>query len=362
MGYQFTPEELREVIRASRVYNPGFSDQQLQNLLLLKGRLAEEGYLEAVNGLAQLEKEGIPTARALEEYKALIRRKAELEKNISNARSMLQNLEETQVKAERELNQIKESIQQTKGELTEIGATRDREKQELAVLQQEAALEKEKLAQDIEKCRKEADITQEEVMNAGKIKGEIEAQGYSLDLFLGLAKEFSGHLDACQKLAEELKEYQTVRGCITALEKQRQDQQQTLEVERRKFDAERERWLTINRGLESSHFNLQNILSRLQADKDYEVNIRNFHRLYWKVSGLLDCLTNWDNAYFYRCHNPISAMGGFFNSKVKNAYFWTDKEVTVCPHCGFNLFHYDEKPYLSLGVPLGTPVKIELGE
>jgi hypothetical protein len=56
MSYQFTVEELQEVIRASRVYNPGFSDRQLQDLLKVKGRLTETGYLETVDGLAQLEK------------------------------------------------------------------------------------------------------------------------------------------------------------------------------------------------------------------------------------------------------------------------------------------------------------------
>lgn len=355
MGYQFTIEELQEVIRASRVYNPGFSDQQLQALQKMKGRLTEAGYLETVDGLAQLEKEGIPTARAVGEHKALIRRNTELEDKVSSSQTKLQSLAENISKAEADLNQIKEAIQQAKKELSEIRATRDRENRGLAKFRMATAKEKEKMAQEIEECRQKANINQEETVIAGQIKAEIESRGYSLELLLGLAQEFGSHPDACQKLAEDLQKYQTVGDYITDLEKQCREQQQALQ-------SEREKGLTDVKRLKADRFNLENILSSLQADKDYEDDIRRFHRRYWKVSGLIDCLASWGKAYFYRCHNPISAMGGFFNSEVKNAYFWTDKQVTVCPHCGCNLFHFDEQPYLLLGAPVGQPLKIVLGE
>ena len=355
MGYQFTIEELQEVIRASRVYNPGFSDRQLQDLLKMKGRLTEAGYLEAVNGLAQLEKEGAPTTRTLEEHKALIRRNAELENKLSKSQTKLQNLEENKSQAEVELSQIQEAIQQTNTELAEIRASRDRENRELAEFRMAAAKEKEKLAQEVEECRQQARVTQEETVTAGQLKAEIETQGYNLDLLLSLAKEFGNHPDACKKLVEDIKKYQTVGECITALEKQYREQYQILQ-------AEREKGLIDVKRLKADRFNLENILSKLQADKAYEDDVHHFYRRYWKVSRLLDCLASWDKVYFYRCHNPISAMGGFFNPEVKNAYFWTDKEVMVCPHCGFKLFHYDEKPYQDLGVLPGIPVKVELGE
>jgi len=39
--YDFTVDELREVIRQARVYSPGFSDEQFQNLVVLGKHLTD---------------------------------------------------------------------------------------------------------------------------------------------------------------------------------------------------------------------------------------------------------------------------------------------------------------------------------
>jgi hypothetical protein len=355
MGYEFTVEEIQEVIHATRVYSPGFSEEQLQALLLVKGRLRESGYLEAVRGLAQLEKEGIPTTQALKENKELLRRNTELELKINNSLIKWKSLEENNYKAEVDLNHLNKTIQQAKKELEELRATWTKEDRELTEFYLDAGKEKENLAQEIDDCRQKSRITQAEVAIAGQIKAEIEAHNFSLELVLKLAQEFGSHEKPCEELALGIEKYQTVGGCI-------QEQQKVQQVELEKFSAEKERSQTDIKILEASRLGLQNILLRFQADVACEEEIRQFHRRYWNVIGLIECLASWDQVLFLKCHNPLSAMGGFFNPEVKNAHFWTDRKVAICPHCGFNLFNFDEKPYLALGAPVGEPLKIVLGE
>jgi hypothetical protein len=146
-----------------------------------------------------------------------------------------------------------------------------------------AVKEKEKLAQETDECRQQARVTQEETVTAGQIKAEIEAQGYSLELLLDIAKEFGSHPDGCKKLAEDMKKYQTVGDCLTALEKQYREQQQAIQTER-------EKGLIDIKKLKTDRSNLENILSRLQADKAYEDDV---HHFYTAIGKSVVFLTAW---------------------------------------------------------------------
>ncbi len=67
MANEFTAEELKEVIRAARIFNPGFSEEQFQSLTELEARLTDSGYLETVSGLLRLEREtGVPLSQVFE--------------------------------------------------------------------------------------------------------------------------------------------------------------------------------------------------------------------------------------------------------------------------------------------------------
>ena len=61
---------------------------------------------------------------------------------------------------------------------------------------------------------------------------------------------------------------------------------------------------------------------------------------------------------------PLFVVTGAFSKAAGNAHFWVDKPPNRCPHCGCgaNLLTYDEGPYQALGIPAGTPVKLQLGE
>ncbi len=92
MSYEFTVDEIREVIRVVRVYDPGFTEGQFQNLVMLGRHLADSGYLEAAGALARLEQQGVSCTKALDEFEALKRRSSELEQAVSDAEVKLQRL------------------------------------------------------------------------------------------------------------------------------------------------------------------------------------------------------------------------------------------------------------------------------
>jgi DNA repair exonuclease SbcCD ATPase subunit len=356
MNNEFTSEELKDVIRSARICNPGFSEAKMQSLVEFQTRLSEAGYLEAVSGLASLEKEkAVSIDQTLVRTKQLLKEKEILEKNTAVQRSEFEKLQVRNQEMQRRLEELTQAIDQAQKGLKEVNATQLRE--ELA-----ASKEKEKLARELDVCRQKAKVTHEEVAIASQIKAEIGALGFSLELVLNLAREFGGQANACQELTEELKKQQTVRGYTATLEAKAQEQKKFVDQENRKWLIEEEKRQTEVKRLEGVRFNLENVLNKLKEDKAYEDDIRRFHRRYWNLSGLLDCLATWDQVIFLRCHNPVDTMAGYFNPAVKNAHIWTDKPAMMCPHCGLKILGYDEKPYQAINRLVGTPLRVVVGE
>jgi len=363
MKTEFTSEELKEIIRAAYICNPGFGEEKMQTLMELQTRLSESGYLETIEGVAKMEKaQGVSINQVLERSQQLLKEMEKLEKKAS-----LQQVEAEKQQANlREINQRQAEVaQETKKaqrELEEIRAISSQEEQGLAEIRREAVREKDKLAKDIEKYHQKAKITQEELVIASQIKGEIESNGFNLELVLNLAREFGHHLDAGQELAEELQKHQTVRGYTAALEEKNREQKKLQDQEAGRWRTAQDNEQSEIKMLESAQLNLRTGLIKLREDQVYEEELRRFHRRYWKFSGLLDCLATWDQVIFLRCQHPADIMAGLFNPAVKNAHFWTDKPVIMCPHCGLKIFSLDEQPYHAINSLVGAPLRVVLGE
>jgi len=106
--YDFTVDELRRLSGKPGFYSPGFSDEQFQNLVVLGKHLTDSGYLEAVRGLARLERQGVSCIKALDEFEALKRRSSELEQRASDAQVKLQSLAGELQETQREYEQAKQ--------------------------------------------------------------------------------------------------------------------------------------------------------------------------------------------------------------------------------------------------------------
>ncbi len=362
MSRELTTDELKEVVGAARVYCMGFSEEKFQSLVEMGKQVADEGYLEAVRGLARLEREGIPCTKALNEYKALLRRLSDLERKTADAKVKLDTLEKDKQQAEGNSKQIKESVEQAQKELEQVKATRAREEKELADFRTAATREKERLDREVAKCQQKANVSKEDIATAGKLKTEVESHGLTLELMLDLAKEFTGYQNVQAELAGALKKWGTLQGYIASLDEQAQEKRKAVEVELNIAQVEKDKRQAEVRSLEATRSNFENILSHLQSDLAYEDEIRRFHRRYWGVSGLMEYLATWEQVLFLRCNNPISALAGVFNPPAGVARFWTDKPVVNCPHCGLKLVVFDEKAYSALNWPVGIQGRLQLGE
>lgn len=363
MDLELSPEQVNQIVRAARALAPGFTQEQLQWLVNCQRRLADPGFCEAAWGLARLERErGVACAKALDAYECLLQEKAKAEAELARLKEKLLAQQVANQGAEEKYQQVTEATEQAKRELAEVKAERQREERELVAFRKKAEREKKRIDQEVEEYRQKANVTEREVAAAGRLKAEIESCGFSLELMLGLSREFAGYKNAREKLAEALKKYRTLTEYLTAMEAQAEEQKTALNSELGSLQSQRDREETEVKGLEETRHYLETVIAQLQADVATEEEMRRFYRRYRGVSRLMECLANWEQVIFLRCNNPLSALAGVFDPSARGAHFWTDKPATRCPHCGVTMLIYDEKPYHALNCPVGAPLKLQLGE
>ena len=214
---------------------------------------------------------------------------------------------------------------------------------------------RQRIAREIEECQQKANVTKEEVVTAGRIKADVEGYGFTLDLILGLSKEFAGYKNVREKLAEGLKEH-------GSLNKYLDDLADGADKERARVIAEIAGLESQKKALAGESGNMRNILSRLQADVDYEEDLRRFYQRYFRASGLLENLSKWEQVFFMRCGNVANMVAGFFDKEQGNHHFWTDRPAVACPHCGCQLLYFDTEIYQYLDWSAEVPFKLTLGE
>ena len=362
MDLELTPEEINQIVRAARVLASGFTEEQLQWLISGQKRLAESGFCEAVWGLVRLEREkGVTMSNALDAAKRLVRDNANLE--AANARLQQKHLA-LQVaiqEAEQKHQQLKETIERAKAELAGVRTNIAKEQRWLITYRKEAEKEKRGIDREIEEYRQKANVTEQEVATAGQLKAEVERSGFGLEQMLDLSKEFAGHKDAKDKLAEALKKYGALSECISATEKQAEEKKSALNSELASLRAQTDRERIYAKKLEEARYSLENTIAQLQVDAANEQELRRFYQKYQGVSRFLDCLAGWDPVVFLRCNNPLSALANAANPSAM-AHFCTDKPPVACPHCGKEAaFIPDAKVYEALNLPPGVFVKFREG-
>jgi len=339
MEDRFSPEEISQIVRAARVWAPGFTQEQLQELINSQHHLAHSGFCEAAWGIVRLEQEkGTPCTEALNACEHLLEEKAELEQKVANFRATLEEVEGEIRQAQDKLHQLEEATKRATAE-------REREERGLAAFKRKATKEKRAIEEELEKCREEADVTKEETATAGQLKAEVAKHGFDLDLALGLAQEFAGYEDIRDKLAEGLERGLTLTKCNEEAAKQNE----TLQSDRKSLAAQCQQ-------LESS-------LSQLRADEAFEKELRRFYHRYQGASSVMEYLATWRGIFFVRCGNPTYAATSVLNRATRGARFLTEKPpIRRCPCCDYPLAFYDEEPYQALNLPIGESYKLQLGE
>ena len=356
MENEFTVDEIRDAVRMARVHCPGFSEDDFESLMEMEKHIADSGYLKAVMGLILLEEEKqISCAEALDACEKLLKQKAQLERETSDLKKRSDSLVAEIKNANTGYEQTQKAVAKSRQELTQIRSEHVAAKKELESFNMKMEKEKQRISREVEDSYQESNVTKEEVVAAGQIKAEVESHGYTLDLTLGLAKEFAGYKNAREKLAEGLKEHGSLYKYLDELHDGATKERERVISEIRGIESQKKA-LTVESG------NMRNILSQMQADATYEEDLRHFHRRYSRYSGLLDNLATWDQVHFTRCGNLANRIAGFFDKTQDNHHLWTDKPPTSCPHCGCQVLFFDTEIYQYLDWPGERPYKLNLGE
>ncbi|MBI2851963.1 MAG: hypothetical protein HYX84_02500 [Chloroflexi bacterium] len=356
MEQRFTAEEIKDAAKTARVYCPGFSEEMFESLMEIERRIADSGYLEVIQGLLRLEQEkGISCTEALDVCEKLIKRKTELEGLIPNLEKREGSLVAQIKQAVGEYEQVKKDIAKARQELEQIRNEYGAAEKKLEAFNRKAEKEKQRINKEVEACYQQANVTKEEVVTAGKVKAEVESHGFTLELALGLSKEFAGHKNAREKLAKGLKEHGLLNKYLNELDEWGDKEKARIMAEIAGLESQK-------KGLSNENIRLGNVLSQLQSDVAGEEELRRFHRRYSGHIWLLEKLASWEQVYFVRCGNPVNMAAGVFDRKLGNPHFWTDRLPVACPHCGYPRVYFDTEIYQHMNWPAEEPLKLVLGE
>ena len=341
MANEFTAEEIKEVIRAARVFNPGFSEEQFQSLVELERHVGDPSYLETVKGLQRLEKEtGIPLNQALETHNRLLRENEGLEKKVAAHNAKLEALKEHLRATEEKHQEVIKAVQDATTQLDELRHKQAGEEKGLAAFNRKAAREKLRIDEELVEYRHKADVTEAEIATAGQIKAEVAKHGFSLELALGMAGEFAGYTNARERLAEALKKHRKLTSYLTALE----SEIKTLEDNQHHIEG------TLSRQ-EKEVEQHEALLSQLRAEIAEKGELVGFYHRYIHLRPLIEYLGSSDYLTFHHC-------------VWCGALFWVLRPGNVatgmykCPWCGMALVEADKNAYSAVSQPPGTPLKL----
>ena len=341
MADEFTKEELKEVIRAARVFNPGFSEDEFQSLMELERHISDSGYLETVRGLRKLEDEkGIPLSQALETHDQLLQENEELAQKVAARNTKLEDRERHLRETEEKLQKVATAVQDATTRLGELRREEEREEKQLETFRNKATREKERINEELAQYRRRANVTEAEVATAGRVKAEVTKHGFNLDLALGVAAEFAGYTNARERLAEALKKQGKLTSYVT-----------TLEADVKALGENRGNMEGIVSRLEGERAQYEAILSQLKAEIAQKGDIVGFYNRYVHLRSLIEYLGSRNQVTFHHC----TWCGAFFwvllPGKVPSSTY-------KCPWCGFALVEFDKNAYATVSQPPATALKL----
>ena len=357
MNHEFTAEEIKQAARAARIYSPDLNEEKFESLMELARRAYECDYLETVRGVRRLEmEEDVKITEIFDACQELLEENKQLESRGADLELRLENLGELIKQAEQKYSQLQERARKAEEALAATIAQQEKQARQLETSKKKGEAEKRRIAKEVEDSHRKANVTREEVTAAGQIKVEVEKHGFTLELALSLAREFAGHGGASERLQAGLKKEGSLTRYLKELEAWGEKRRSALLSEMSHLEAQNEQ-------LEDRRLQLQAVVMQLRADEAAENELRWYYRRFGASGCVLEQLAKWSHVYPLRCSNPLYAVAKAFNSSVGCARVWTDKPVSQkCPYCGLQTLNFDVEVYNALGIPVGYPIKINLGE
>jgi DNA repair exonuclease SbcCD ATPase subunit len=318
--------------------------------------LADSGFLDAVWGMVRLQEEqGISCPEALDANRELPKQKERLESELAILKDKVTQEQNKHSEATKIHEQMISKIKTVKNELQALQGDTKAEVALISSIQEKAEKERRRIEKELERCKKNAGITAEEIAVAAKLKAEVEKSGFNLETMLGLVQDFVPYRDARERLAGALKNSQSLTEHISTLEQRSAEKKKDIAAAIDRLVSQQNSEQSNVNQLKELHRQLENSVARLQADLDGEQGLRQFYIRYRPLSDLLEYLVSWKQVYFLRCDNPMCAP---FAGITR---FWTDKPVRKCPYCGLSMIKPDPEPFRLLNMPEGTEFQLRLG-
>lgn len=339
MENKITTEELGQIIRAARVLATDFDEEQVQSLSYAWQQLADTGFLDAVWGMVRLRQEqGISCSEAMDANEELLKQKKVLESELAILGERVKLEQNRRNEAVKVNQQLAGQINTAKNELQATQAAIQKEQEQLSSFQDNAEKKKKRIEKELERCKKDAGITAADIAAAGQLKAEVAKSGFSLETMLGLVQEFAPYQDAGDRLAEALKNGQTLTEHIATLERESEKKKKDIAAETEQLVSQRNNKQFHVDQLQRTCHKLEINLEQLHADVDEEQGLRQFHVRYSPFTDLLEYLMRWKSIYSWRCHNPLCAPYAGI------PLFLTDRMVEKCPHCGLSTINPEPWP------------------
>jgi len=352
MEHEFSPEEVSQLVKAAQIVAPGLTHEEYQSLVDSQEKLGESGFCEAVWAVVRLQKEkGIKCAEVLDAVEELLQDKTRLESDTTSLEKKRVQLEERNRQAEETLRQVNEAAKQAQGELEAIKSEHQKEEEALDDFREKASLEKQRIDKDLEKCRKKAGVTEEQVVMAGNLKAGLEKRGFSLELVLGLSQEFAGYEDARDKLTEGLKKHKTFTAYLAAINQEGEDKKKALQAGISSLEGSRRQAEYILSQLRGEQTREENLLFQLQSQIAEKGDVVSFYHRHRHLQPLIEYLDSHDGVTFHHC-------------TICGALFWiirsgkSNMSAYKCPWCGNVLIEPDKDAYTITGQQPGALVKL----
>lgn len=94
MSYEFTDDEIKEIITAARIFSQDFNEERFQALRKLEKRLADSSFLETVRGLVRMEEEmDVPINEVLDAFEKLLSDRDRVSAEVAGLRGKLVELQ-----------------------------------------------------------------------------------------------------------------------------------------------------------------------------------------------------------------------------------------------------------------------------
>ena len=352
MEYEFSPDEISQLVKAAQIVAHGLTQEQYHSLIDSQEELGKSGFCETVWAVVRLQRQkGISCAEVLDAVEQLLREKVKLDADIANLEEKQTQFEDRNRQAEEAYRQLNERVAQARGELEAVESEHQKEKEALDDFKEKARLEKERIDKDLEECREKASVTKEEMAVAGNLKAELQKHGFSLELVLTLAQECAGYEDARDRLAEGLKRYRTFTAYLAAINQQGEARKKTLQNEINTLEGNRRQSDYILSRLRDEHSREESFLSQLKSEIAEKGDMVGFYYHYRHLQPLVEYLDSQGGVTFHHC-------------TWCGALFWiiragkTNRGAFKCPWCGLVPVESDKTAYTITGQEPGALVKL----